>query len=140
MVRHMPKRSPVDPALPGIFHALADPTRLAVVERLSVAPASASELAKPFAMALPSFMQHLGVLERAGIVSSHKSGRTRTYQLTPEALQLASAWLAEFRNHWERRLDQLDQLLLATRPTPDDPAAPSAGPSDTPQSRPKERT
>lgn len=103
--------------LPGIFHALADPTRLAVVERLSVAPASASELARPFAMALPSFMQHMGVLEAAGIVSSHKSGRTRTYQLAPGALQLASAWLAEFRNHWERRLDQLDHLLITTNHT-----------------------
>ena len=103
--------------LPGIFHALADPTRLAVVERLSVAPASASELARPFTMALPSFMQHMGVLEAAGIVSSHKSGRTRTYQLAPGALQLASAWLAEFRNHWERRLDQLDHLLITTNHT-----------------------
>jgi len=112
----MPKRSQVDPALPGIFHALADPTRLAVVERLSVAPASASELAKPFAMALPSFMQHMGVLERAGIVTSHKSGRTRTYQLAPGSLQLAAAWLSEFRNHWERALDQLDQLLITTNP------------------------
>jgi len=112
----MPKRPEVDPALPGIFHALADPTRLAVVERLSVAPASASELAKPFAMALPSFMQHMGVLERAGIVTSHKSGRTRTYQLAPGSLQLAAAWLSEFRNHWERALDQLDQLLITTNP------------------------
>ncbi len=110
----MPQHRSVDPALPDIFHALADPTRLAVVERLSVSPASASELAKPFDMALPSFMQHMGVLERAGIVISHKSGRTRTYQLAPGALQLASAWLAEFRNHWERRLDQLDQLLITT--------------------------
>lgn len=113
----MPQHPRVDAALPGIFHALADPTRLAVVERLSVAPASASELARPFAMALPSFMQHMGVLERAGIVTSHKSGRIRTYQLAPGALQLASAWLAEFRNHWERRLDQLDHLLITASHT-----------------------
>jgi DNA-binding transcriptional ArsR family regulator len=110
----MPQHVSVDPDLPNVFHALADPTRLAVVERLSVSPASASELAKPFAMALPSFMQHMGVLERAAIVTSHKSGRIRTYQLAPGSLQLASAWLAEFRNHWERRLDQLDQLLITT--------------------------
>ena len=110
----MPQLSPVDPALAGIFHALSDPTRLAVVQRLSISPASASELAKPFAMALPSFMQHMGVLEQAAIVSSHKQGRVRTYQLSPGALQLASAWLAEFRNHWERRLDQLDHLLITT--------------------------
>jgi DNA-binding transcriptional ArsR family regulator len=110
----MPHHRVVDPELPGIFHALADPTRLAVVERLSVAPASATVLAQRFPMALPSFMQHMGVLERAGIVTSHKSGRTRTYQLAPGALQLAAAWLAEFRNHWERRLDQLDHLLVTT--------------------------
>jgi DNA-binding transcriptional ArsR family regulator len=110
----MPQRHPADPALPEIFHALADPTRLAVVERLSVTPASASELAKPFAMALPSFMQHMGVLERGAIVTSHKAGRIRTYQLAPASLQLASAWLAEFRNHWERRLDQLDHLMTTT--------------------------
>jgi DNA-binding transcriptional ArsR family regulator len=110
----MPQHRPADLALPEIFHALADRTRLAVVERLSVGPASASELAKPFAMALPSFMQHMGVLEHAAIVMSHKSGRTRTYQLAPAALQLASAWLAEFRNHWERRLDQLEHLMITT--------------------------
>ena len=112
MVRCMPKRALVDPALGGIFHALADPTRLAVIQRLSVSPASASELAEPFEMALPSFMQHMGVLESAAIVTSHKSGRTRTYQLAPGSLQLASAWLGEFGNHWERKLDQLDHLLI----------------------------
>lgn len=110
----MPQRPLIDLDLPEIFNALSDPTRLAVVERLSVSPASASELAEPFAMALPSFMQHMGVLERGGIVTSHKTGRTRTYQLAPSSLQLASAWLAEFRNHWERRLDQLDHLLITT--------------------------
>ena len=110
----MPQYRSADPALPANFHALSDPTRLSVVERLSVAPASASELAKPFAMAFPSFMQHMGVLAGAAIVTSHKSGRTRTYQLAPGALQLASAWLAEFRNHWERRLDQLEHLMITT--------------------------
>jgi DNA-binding transcriptional ArsR family regulator len=103
--------------LPDVFQALADPTRLAVVERLSISPASASELAEPFAMALPSFMQHMGVLERAAIVTSHKNGRTRTYQLAPGSLQLAAAWLAEFRNHWERQFDQLDHLLITTNQT-----------------------
>jgi DNA-binding transcriptional ArsR family regulator len=113
----VPQCFAVDLELPNVFHALADPTRLAVVERLSVSPASASDLAKPFAMALPSFMQHMSVLERAGIVTSHKNGRTRTYQLAPSALQLASAWLSEFRNHWERRLDQLDHMLITTNHT-----------------------
>ncbi len=65
-------------------------------------------------MALPSFMQHMGVLEDAGIVSSHKTGRSRIYQLAPGSLQLASAWLLEFRNHWERRLNQLENLLIST--------------------------
>jgi DNA-binding transcriptional ArsR family regulator len=115
-VEQVPHRSPSDHPLVAVFQALSDPTRLAVVERLSIGPASATELARPFDMALPSFMQHLGVLERAGVTMSHKAGRTRVFQLAPEALQLASAWLSEFRNHWERRLDQLDQLLLATNP------------------------
>ena len=110
----MPQSRRVEPTLADIFHALSDPTRLAVVERLSVSPASASELARPFAMALPSFLQHMGVLERAAIVTSHKSGRTRTYQIASESLQFAAAWLAEFRNHWERKLDQLDHLLITT--------------------------
>ena len=103
-----------------MFKALSDTTRLAVVERLSIGPASASELARPFEMALPSFMQHLGVLERAGIVTSQKSGRTRVYQLAPEALRSASTWLATFRNHWERRLDQLDRLLATGTDTDTD--------------------
>ncbi len=118
--------------MPAIFQALADPTRLAVVERLSIAPASTGELAKPFGMALPSFLQHLRVLERAGIVSSHKQGRTRTYQLAPSSLQLAAAWLAEFRNHWERRLDQLDHLLLTTDPGLDRPVTTSKHPKERP--------
>jgi len=107
---------PVEPSLATVFQALSDPTRLAVVERLSIAPASVTELARPFEMALPSFMQHLGVLERAGLVTSHKSGRTRVLQLAPSALQLAAAWLATFRNHWERRLDQLDLVLRDSTP------------------------
>ncbi|MFN0090437.1 MAG: ArsR/SmtB family transcription factor [Acidimicrobiales bacterium] len=114
----MPDRPDPDRALPAVFQALSDATRLSVVERLSIGPASATELARPFSMALPSFMQHLGVLERAGVVSSHKTGRTRTYQLAPDALRAAAAWLATFRTHWERRLDQLDHLLT-TEPNPE---------------------
>jgi DNA-binding transcriptional ArsR family regulator len=109
----VPQHSAIEPSLPTVFRALSDPTRLAIVERLSIGPASATELARPFEMALPSFMQHLGVLERAGIVTSHKTGRSRVFQLAAGSLELAAAWLATFRNHWERRLDQLDQLLLA---------------------------
>lgn len=109
----MAKRASVEPSLAAVFQALSDPTRMAVVERLSIGPASATDLARPFEMALPSFMQHLGVLERAGIVSSHKTGRSRIFQLQPGSFELASAWLETFRSHWERQLDQLDQLLLA---------------------------
>ena len=105
-----------------IFQALAAPVRLAVVERLSIGPASTTELARPFEMALPSFLQHLGVLEKAGIVTSQKTGRTRVYQLAPDALRRADEWLAVHRPHWERRLDQLDALLLAASPAPASPA------------------
>ncbi len=109
----MPNRLPKAHTILGeVFGALADPTRLAVVERLSIGPASTTELARPFAMALPSFVQHLGVLERAGIVTSHKTGRVRINQLAPERLRLAAEWLAVHRSHWERRLDQLDALLV----------------------------
>lgn len=98
-------------SLVPVFQALSDSTRVGVVERLSIGPASVTQLAVPFDMALPSFMQHLSVLERAGVVTSHKAGRTRTYQLAPEGLAAAAMWLSTHRNHWERRLDQLDQLL-----------------------------
>lgn len=95
-----------------VFKALADPTRREVIERLTSGPASTSELAQPFAMALPSFTQHLGVLERAGLVTSAKHGRTRTYQLAPAGLDTAEGWLAGQRREWVQRLDQLDQFLI----------------------------
>lgn len=99
--------------LDAIFRGLADPTRLAVVERLSRGPAAVTELAKPFDMALPSFTQHLTVLEDCGLVTSHKSGRVRTYQLVPSSLNRADAWLNRQRAHWNRRLDQLDAELVS---------------------------
>lgn len=116
MVRQMPKR-PADP-MDGVFHALADPTRRAVVERLSRGPASTSDLARPFAMALPSFTQHLAVLERCGLVSSQKRGRIRTYRLTGAHLTTAETWLGAQRSLWERRLDQLDEFLITTKENP----------------------
>jgi DNA-binding transcriptional ArsR family regulator len=94
-----------------VFHGLADPTRRAVLERLSRGPAAVSELSQPFRMALPSFLQHLGVLEECGLVKSRKSGRVRTYQLTPQPLKAAEGWLERQRGHWNRRLDQLDSYL-----------------------------
>ncbi|MER9523163.1 MULTISPECIES: metalloregulator ArsR/SmtB family transcription factor [unclassified Mesorhizobium] len=103
------------PQIDGIFRALADPTRRRVVERLNRSPASVSELAQPFEMALPSFIEHLKVLEGCGLVRSEKIGRTRTYQLAPEPLQLAENWLAEQRTLWERRLDQFDAYVMSLK-------------------------
>jgi DNA-binding transcriptional ArsR family regulator len=98
--------------LDGLFHALSDPTRRAVVEQLVRGPASVSELAAPFDMALPSFMQHLGVLEDSGLVRSKKQGRVRTCRLAPRSLQRVDRWLSRQRALWERRLDQLDAHVL----------------------------
>ena len=101
----------LSPALILIFHALADPTRLAVVERLSTGPAATGELAKPFKMALPSFLQHLDVLQKSGLVRSTKAGRVRTYELAPAAMRAAEDWMAKQRAVWEKRLDQLHSFL-----------------------------
>jgi DNA-binding transcriptional ArsR family regulator len=94
-----------------MFHALADGSRRAMVERLSRGPASVGELAKPFQVALPTVVQHLGVLERAGIVSSAKAGRVRTYQLIPGGLDPAADWIGRQRLPAERRLDRLGTYL-----------------------------
>lgn len=95
-----------------VFHALADATRRQVIERLVSGPATTSELAQPFDMSLPSFTQHLAVLEAAQLVTSTKEGRVRTYHLAPAGLDLADGWLAEQRRIWEQRLDQLEALVL----------------------------
>jgi DNA-binding transcriptional ArsR family regulator len=117
----MPKQlNTPGPALDRVFHALSDPTRRAVLARLGDGPASVSELARPFAMALPSFTQHLGVLEDCGLVSSRKRGRVRTYRLTPHPLELAETWLSKRRRLWQRRLDQLDDYLLTMKESDDD--------------------
>ncbi|GAB4361637.1 MAG: metalloregulator ArsR/SmtB family transcription factor [Bryobacter sp.] len=99
----------------AVFRALADPTRRMVLERLSRGPASVTELASPFSLALPSFLQHMKVLEEGGLVRSKKQGRVRTYQLEAKRLQLAERWLARQRSLWEKRLDQLDQYLLSMK-------------------------
>ncbi len=101
--------------LDRVFRALGDPTRRAVLSRLSAGPAPVSELARPFAMALPSFTQHLDVLEECGLVRSRKSGRVRTYRLVPQPLKAAERWMVRQRALWERRLDQLDDYLLALK-------------------------
>jgi DNA-binding transcriptional ArsR family regulator len=94
-----------------VFQALTDPTRRAVLERLTRGPAAVSELAQPFKMALPSFVQHLAVLEDCGLVRSKKQGRVRTYALAPQPLKAAEHWLSVQRSVWERRLDALDDFL-----------------------------
>ncbi|MGH8836134.1 MAG: ArsR/SmtB family transcription factor [Actinomycetes bacterium] len=103
--------------LDRLFQALADPTRRAVVERLGRGPVATSELARPFAMALPSFLQHLDVLERAGLVSSTKEGRVRTYRLTPQPLEVVEDWMTTQRRLWERRLDRFDEYVRTLRET-----------------------
>jgi DNA-binding transcriptional ArsR family regulator len=94
-----------------VFQALADPTRRAVLERLAGGPAAMSQLAAPFRMALPSFAQHLDVLEDCGLVRSHKEGRVRTYRIEPRTMKAAEGWLAKQRALWTRRLDQLDDYV-----------------------------
>jgi len=93
------------------FQALADPTRRAMVERLSRGPVSVSDLARPLAMSLPAVMQHLAVLESSGLVRSEKVGRVRTCRIEPQALSLAEGWINARRVEWERRLDRLGVYL-----------------------------
>jgi DNA-binding transcriptional ArsR family regulator len=99
--------------LDRLFHALADPARRAMMERLSRGPAPVSELAKPLPMSLPSAMQHLGVLEAAGLVRSEKIGRVRTCAIEPDALSLAEQWINAWRTAWESRLDRLGDYLAS---------------------------
>jgi DNA-binding transcriptional ArsR family regulator len=94
-----------------VFHALANPTRRKVLERLSVGPATVSELAAPFDMQLPSFTQHLSLLERSRLVTSRKRGRVRTYELAPERFKVVEEWLTARRREWESRLDRFDQYV-----------------------------
>jgi len=94
-----------------IFYALSNSTRRKVLEQLSVGPATVSELAAPFDMKLPSFVQHLSVLERSRLVKSKKRGRVRTYELVPERIKVAEDWLSERRRLWEARLDRFDEYV-----------------------------
>ena len=94
-----------------VFNALANPTRRKVLERLSVGPATVSELAEPFDMQLPSFVQHLSVLEQSRLVKSKKRGRVRTYEIAPERFKVAEDWLAARRKVWEARLDRFDEYV-----------------------------
>ncbi|HEX4173021.1 MAG TPA: metalloregulator ArsR/SmtB family transcription factor [Acetobacteraceae bacterium] len=97
--------------LDRLFHALSDPARRAMVERLSRGPARVTELARPLPMSLPAAMQHLGVLEAAGLVRSEKIGRVRTCAIEPKALGHAEQWINARRLEWEHRLDRLGDYL-----------------------------
>ncbi len=107
MVSEMVQSAVVD----DVFHALSNPTRRKVLERLFVGPATVSELAAPFDMQLPSFVQHLSVLEQSRLVKSRKRGRVRTYEIAPERFKIAEHWLTERRQLWEARLDRFDQYV-----------------------------
>jgi DNA-binding transcriptional ArsR family regulator len=97
--------------LDPVFQALSDPTRRAIVDRLSRGPASVSSLAAPLPMSLPAVMQHLQVLEKSGLIRSEKIGRVRTCRIEPVAMQTAEQWIAERRATWERRFDRLGDYL-----------------------------
>jgi DNA-binding transcriptional ArsR family regulator len=105
--------------LDRVFHALADPSRLGMVERLSRGPASVSELARPLDMTLAAVVQHLQVLEASGLVSSEKVGRVRTCRIEPAALRTAEQWIGERQASWERRLDRLGDYLAEHPGEPD---------------------
>src|ERR1044072_8860925 len=94
-----------------VFHALSNPTRRRVLEQLSVGPATVSELAAPFDMKLPSFVQHLSVLEESRLVTSKKRGSVRTYEIAPERVEVVEDWLTARRQLWEARLDRFDEYV-----------------------------
>ncbi|AXK63574.1 MULTISPECIES: ArsR/SmtB family transcription factor [Burkholderia] len=99
------------PGIDDVFHALADPTRCAIVSALGGGGRTVSELAAPFDMALPSFMKHVAVLERSGLVQTRKDGRSRTCELVGSRLAEAEQWLAAQRALWEARADRLVEFV-----------------------------
>ncbi len=110
-----------DPALDGAFHALADPTRRAVLRQLLAGPKPVKQLAEPFAMGLPAFLKHLRVLEETGLIATEKTGRIRTCRIEPERLLQAESWLAEQRAFWSAGADRLAAYVenhLAEEPNP----------------------
>jgi DNA-binding transcriptional ArsR family regulator len=112
------------PALDLVFHALADPARRVMVDRLTRGPATVSALAEPLEMSLPAVMQHLRVLEGSGLVSSEKVGRVRTCRIEPAALRGAEEWIVARRTSWERRLDRLGEFLAGHPEEPDTGSTP----------------
>ena len=103
------KRS--SPNIARVFHALGDPTRRAMLERLSSGPMSVSFLAEPFDMSLAAVVQHLQILQKAGLVKTEKVGRVRSCRVEASGLRAAEQWLRARRPEWDRKLDRLEQLL-----------------------------
>ena len=99
------------PNIDRVFHALGDPTRRAIVERLSAGPLTVSRLAAPLAITLAAVVQHLQILEESGLVQTEKVGRVRTCRVEPAGLSAAEQWIADRRSLWENRLDRLGDLL-----------------------------
>jgi DNA-binding transcriptional ArsR family regulator len=104
----MPRKKP---DIDLIFHALGDPTRRAIMEKLSRGPISVSRLAEPLDITLAAVVQHLQVLEESGLVQTEKVGRVRTCRIEPSGLSAAERWIGDRRSTWERRLDRLGALL-----------------------------
>src|SRR5437660_2586828 len=112
MLQYSPaQRTPAEPPIDVVFHALSDANRRAMIDRLLDGPASVSELAAPLAISLPAVVQHLHVLEAGGVVRSHKVGRVRTCEIELLALSTAERWISERRATWEARLDRLGEFL-----------------------------
>jgi DNA-binding transcriptional ArsR family regulator len=114
----MLKYSEGEDGLDAVFHALSDPRRRAIITRLCQGPASVSALAAPLGVSLPAVVQHLAVLEDAGLITTLKSGRVRTCTLAPDALRTAEAWLSARRLPQERQLDRLESFLSSPPTVP----------------------
>ena len=99
------------PNIDRVFHALGDPSRRAILEKLSEGPISVSRLAEPLDITLAAVVQHLQVLEESGLVQTEKAGRVRTCRIEPAGLSAAEQWIRDRRSMWERRLDRLGDLL-----------------------------
>jgi DNA-binding transcriptional ArsR family regulator len=100
-----------NPSVDRVFHALGDPTRRSILEKLSEGPISVSRLAEPLDITLAAVVQHLQVLEESGLVQTEKIGRVRTCRIEPAGLSTAEQWIRDRRSRWERRLDRLGDLL-----------------------------
>jgi DNA-binding transcriptional ArsR family regulator len=124
--------------LDDTFSALSDPTRRAILQRLSTGEASVQELARPFAMSLPAVSKHLRVLERAGLIARSRRAQQRPCRLAPEPLRDVSAWLEQYRRLWEERFDRLE-AYLRTAPSESPPAVEPPRPT-TKKERPHVRT